>query len=71
MNETQKLKGPWPVLHATQDFPCDGVNPRNDEKCVLGHHRGFHRDTTGDKWLDDGDPARPDWYGRQPYDPRD
>lgn len=66
MNETEQ----WPILRAAQDFVCDGVNPRSGGKCLLGEHRGYHRDDAGDEWLDDGDPARPDWLNK-PYDPRD
>lgn len=61
MSETEQRTREWPELRASQDIPCDGVNPRTDEKCALGYHQGFHRDSTGDQWLDDGDPARPDW----------
>jgi hypothetical protein len=49
----------WPVLHAAQDLDCDGENPLTGRSCVLGHHRGRHRDEAGAHWLDgeeDDDP---------------
>ncbi|WP_242000124.1 hypothetical protein [Kribbella rubisoli] len=43
----------WPVLRSAQEVECDGRNPRSEERCVLGHHQGPHRDVVGDQWLDD------------------
>jgi len=60
----------WPVLRSAQDIGCDGLNPHTDEVCLLGQHRGPHRDKAGVEWLDDGDLARPDWCDR-PSIPRD
>ncbi|GAA2818922.1 hypothetical protein GCM10010522_40870 [Kribbella solani] len=42
----------WPVLRAAQDIDCDGNNPKTGQRCVLGQHRGYHRDETGAEWLD-------------------
>ncbi|WP_238164196.1 hypothetical protein [Kribbella pittospori] len=41
----------WPILDA--DEPCDGANPMTGRRCVIGYHQGYHRDSTGAKWLDD------------------
>ncbi|NIK57905.1 hypothetical protein [Kribbella shirazensis] len=65
MGVERDAKG-WPILHAAQDFACDGINPRTDARCILGRHKGFHRDDDGDEWLDDGDLARPDWLEQRP-----
>lgn len=43
----------WPILRAAQDFDCDGRNPATERPCVLGNHRGYHRDEVGVEWLDD------------------
>jgi hypothetical protein len=43
----------WPVLRSAQELACDGRNPHTDELCVLGYHRGPHRDEAGAEWLDD------------------
>ncbi|MET9269160.1 hypothetical protein [Kribbella sp. NPDC003557] len=63
--------GTWPVLRAAQDFDCDGINRVTERPCVLGDHRGFHRDEVGAEWLDDGTEDRPQWLDQRPYDPRD
>lgn len=42
----------WPILHSAAE-PCDGIHPATRRACVLGYHRGFHRDTVGAEWLDD------------------
>lgn len=68
----------WPELRAAQDIPCDGVNPLTGRVCLLGRHRGHHRDADGAHWLDDEEndepPAlhtsrRPGWD--RPFDPHD
>jgi hypothetical protein len=43
---------PWPELRAAQDIDCDGENPATGRPCVLGHHNGYHCDSSGAKWLD-------------------
>jgi len=40
-----------PVVTAGQD--CDGENPATGRPCLLGQHKGFHRDDAGAEWLDD------------------
>ncbi|MFG1910704.1 hypothetical protein [Kribbella sp. NPDC048928] len=50
---TLKDGKPWPELPAAQDVDCDGENPTTSCRCVLGHHRGRHRDSSGAEWLDD------------------
>jgi hypothetical protein len=61
----------WPVLRAAQELECDGRNPRTGDPCLLGYHRGPHRDEAGFEWLDDGDLAHPDWLnGKAPKHPR-
>lgn len=54
----------WPILRSAQEVDCDGRNPMTERACVLGHHQGYHRDAAGAEWLDDGDPASPDWLNR-------
>lgn len=55
---TETTRGPekdaagWPILRAAQDIDCDGENPQTGRSCILGHHRGYHRDETGAEWLD-------------------
>lgn len=44
---------PWPELQAAQDIGCDGENPTTGCRCVLGHHTGYHRDSSSAEWLDD------------------
>ncbi|WP_344231481.1 hypothetical protein [Kribbella hippodromi] len=56
----------WPLLRSAQDIACYGKNPRNDSPCVLGEHRGKHRNAAGVEWLDDGDLAHPDWLNPEP-----
>lgn len=70
MPVTQRLLGPWPVLRSAQEVACYGVNPRSDDRCQLGEHQGHHQDEAGDRWLDDGDLAKPDWP-LDVHDPRD
>lgn len=41
----------WPLLHAAD--PCDGVHPTTGKPCVLGYHKGYHRDMVGTEWLSD------------------
>lgn len=55
MNETTRgaeRTGRPPDLKQPQDVDCDGKNPVTGRPCLLGHHRGFHRDETGAEWLD-------------------
>jgi len=59
--DAERFPSRWPVLKSATDVTCDGLNPRTDAVCILGHHHGYHRDRTGDEWLDDGDLSRPDW----------
>lgn len=60
------LKGPWPEIKSAHDAACYGRNPTTDEMCrFYSDHRGFHEDTNGGRWLDDGDPAKPDWLPAQ------
>lgn len=40
-------------MTSVSDNDCDGVNPRTGESCVLGDHKGYHRDSAGNEWLDD------------------
>ncbi|WP_344149621.1 hypothetical protein [Kribbella yunnanensis] len=42
----------WPILRAAQDLQCDGVHPLTHKACVVGDHRGYHRDESGARWLD-------------------
>lgn len=42
----------WPILRSAQEIDCDGRNPSTDEPCLLGYHRGYHRDADGVEWLD-------------------
>lgn len=42
----------WPILHAAQDFECDGRHPASGQPCLMGDHRGHHRDEFGAEWLD-------------------
>ncbi|MFF0341251.1 hypothetical protein [Kribbella sp. NPDC004875] len=53
MDVTKKPVLEWPVLHSAQELDCDGRNPRTDDACILGYHRGPHRDEAGTDWLDD------------------
>ncbi|MDX3004485.1 hypothetical protein PWY87_22545 [Kribbella solani] len=43
---------PWPVLRSAQEIECDGRNPSTGRSCMLGYHRGCHRDADGVEWLD-------------------
>ncbi|WP_432891682.1 hypothetical protein ACQPYH_15265 [Kribbella sp. CA-245084] len=43
----------WPVLKAALTEPCDGCNPITGRPCTLGHHSGYHRDSSGTEWLDE------------------
>ncbi|MFI5734271.1 hypothetical protein ACIA49_29415 [Kribbella sp. NPDC051587] len=70
MASTEPLLGAWPRLKSAREVACDGRNPRTDEFCLLGHHRGPHRDEAGDEWLDDGDLAKPDWITETPQPSR-
>lgn len=58
----------WPLLRSAQELDCDGdgKNPMTGRLCVLGDHRGYHRDEVGAEWLDDGTE-----YARTLHDPRD
>ncbi|MEV6413829.1 hypothetical protein [Kribbella sp. NPDC051718] len=38
----------WPVLHAAD--ACDGRSAVG-QPCVLGYHKGHHRDALGVEWL--------------------
>lgn len=60
----EKNERGWPVLYAAQDLACDGVNPQTGKACLIGYHKGYHRDESGARWLDEGDVL-------PPYDPRD
>ncbi|GAA1593283.1 hypothetical protein GCM10009789_54140 [Kribbella sancticallisti] len=51
--EVEKDSKGWPILRSAQDLDCDGKNPTTGRTCVLGYHRGNHRDETGTEWLDD------------------
>lgn len=45
----------WPELRSAQEVAaeeCDGVNPSTNALCVLGYHKGHHRDAAGAEWLD-------------------
>ncbi|TCC23641.1 hypothetical protein [Kribbella speibonae] len=54
--EVEKNESGWPVLRSAQEIACDGINPLTGLACVVGYHRGYHRDKTGARWLDgDGD----------------
>ncbi|MGW6201502.1 hypothetical protein ACWF0M_35510 [Kribbella sp. NPDC055110] len=41
----------WPALQPAER--CDGENPITGTACIIGRHRGYHRDNTGAQWLDD------------------
>lgn len=56
----------WPVLRASQDIPCDGVNPLTNLSCRLGYHKGLHRDEVGAHWLDDEENDDPPGLVRKP-----
>jgi hypothetical protein len=44
----------WPVLRpADGTQPCEGANPATGRACVIGYHKGYHRDVVGSRWLDD------------------
>jgi len=63
----------WPILRSSHDIECDGKNPATGRSCILGHHKGFHRDESGTEWLDDGSESqtRPDWMHGHPFELRD
>lgn len=42
----------WPELRASRTEPCDGSNPDTGQPCVLGWHSGYHREASGQEWLD-------------------
>ncbi|GAA3110397.1 hypothetical protein JOF29_001362 [Kribbella aluminosa] len=48
----EKNERGWPILYAAQDLACDGINRLTDRACIVGQHRGYHRDETGARWLD-------------------
>lgn len=41
----------WVVLRSSP--ACDGRNPMTGRVCLLGDHKGYHRDTAGAEWLED------------------
>lgn len=41
----------WPSLRPAER--CDGENPMTGNPCIIGHHKGYHRDNSGAEWLDD------------------
>lgn len=44
----------WPVLRPSDGTqPCEGANPETGRACVVGYHKGYHRDVVGARWLDD------------------
>lgn len=44
----------WPVLRPSDGTqPCEGANPETGRACVIGYHKGYHRDAVGMRWLDD------------------
>ena len=44
----------WPVLRPSDGTqPCEGANPATGQACVIGYHKGYHRDVAGARWLDD------------------
>lgn len=50
--EVEKDASGWPILRSAKDLDCDGKNPATGRPCVLGYHRGYHRDDAGAQWLD-------------------
>lgn len=53
MDVTEGRAREWPVLRSAQELDCDGRNPNTGQPCLLGYHRGPHRDEAGTEWLDD------------------
>lgn len=44
--------GRWPCLRSSRTEPGEGENPEVGDRCVLGYHHGYHRDSNGAEWLD-------------------
>lgn len=47
----------WPILRSASTEPCDGAHPATGSPCVLDDHAGYHRDVSGDEWLDGANQA--------------